>query len=67
MGVRIVAWDIPGGENSEDLGTFESVQVTGRDVRDPDGNVILHFFGECWFSLVTGNGWYDFTIEPVEA
>jgi len=63
--IRIIALDIPGGVAREDIGTFGSVQVTGRDVRDDDDNVLLHFEDECWFSLATGNGWYDFTIEAV--
>jgi hypothetical protein len=63
MGVRITALDILGGTDREDIGTFESVQVTGRDLRDDDDNVLLHFEDECWFSLATGNGWYDFVIE----
>lgn len=62
MRIRIVAWDIVGGEAHEDIGTFESVQITGREVRDEDGNVLLRFYDECWFSTATGNGWYDFTI-----
>jgi hypothetical protein len=64
-GVKVTAFDIAGGVAREDLGTFESIQVTGREVRDQDDHVILRFFDECWFSTATGNGWYDFTIEAV--
>lgn len=34
-------WDVPGGERSLVLGTFESVQLTGIDIiRDENGNGI---------------------------
>jgi hypothetical protein len=65
VNVKVTAYDIRGGEAREDIGTFESVRVTGREVRDPDGNVLLNFYDECWFSAATGNGWYDFTIEAI--
>lgn len=41
MGVKVTLWDIPGGERSLVIGTFESVQLTGIDViRDPDGDIV---------------------------
>lgn len=63
--VRIVAWDIPGGTHSEMVGEFESVQMTGRELRDQDGTTILNFYDEVWFNVETGNGWYDWTAEAV--
>jgi hypothetical protein len=41
--------------------------MTGRELRDPDGHVILNFHDECWFSMATGNGWYDWTVEEANA
>ena len=63
--IRITAFDINGGENREVIGDFESVQMTDNELRDPDGNVILRWFDFTWFSQLSGNGWYDWTVEAV--
>lgn len=61
--LKIVAYDIIGGENKEEIGTFDSVQMTNKELRDPEGNVILTLFDGFWFSAKTGNAWYDWTVE----
>ena len=65
--IKIVAWDIRGGVNKEEIGIYESVQMTGNELRSPDGNVILRYFDHAWFSSKSGNGWYDWTIEAIMA
>jgi hypothetical protein len=64
--VKVTAWAIAQGERREVLAEVDSVQVTCDDLRDPDGNVILHYFAPdmTWFD-VTGNGWYDWTVEAI--
>jgi hypothetical protein len=63
--IRIIAYDIAGGVNQEQIGVFQSVQMTGNELRDEDGNVILRWFDHVWFSVKSGNGWYDWTIQAV--
>jgi hypothetical protein len=64
--IRIVAWDIVGGEKREVIGEFESVQMTGKELRDPDGNEILIWLDYgIWLSQQSGNEWYEWTVEAV--
>jgi len=65
MGVKVVAYDIEGGEGRENLGIYESVQMTGRQLRDTEGNIILWWFGNGWVSMKSGKSWYDWTVEGV--
>ena len=62
--IRITVWDIEGGDRKVVLGDFESLQMTDNDLRDANGNVVLHWFDFTWFDP-DGNGWYDWTVEAV--
>jgi hypothetical protein len=65
--IRIIAFNIiANGVDREVIGEFVSVQMTGNELRDEDGNTILRWFDRVWFSEKSGNGWYDWTIEAVE-
>jgi len=72
--VRLECFDIQGGIDRHEVGIFESIQVTGQEVRDEHDNILLHGFIEyglyddgviVWYDTKTGNGWYDWTVETV--
>lgn len=61
--IKVVARDIT-NDKSEDLGTYDSIQMSYEALRDEDGNEILRYYApeNTWFDR-TGNGWYDWTVE----
>lgn len=61
--LKIVAYDILNGEAKEVVGIFESVQMTGKELRDPEGNLILTWMVDYWYNDKTGNLWHDWTVE----
>ena len=46
--VTVEAIDMVGGTDRVDLGTFDSIQLTGRELRDPDGNVLAWLDDGYW-------------------
>ena len=68
MTVKVVAWDIPGGSPHRIIGTYDSVQITGTIVRDPDGEIIAEQYaatGEWYIGERSTKKrlWSDLTIE----
>lgn len=62
--VKVEGWYMAGIEDREEsavIGEYESVQMTGTELRDPDGRTVLHLFDGVWFDA-NGNGWYDWTV-----
>lgn len=60
-----------GEDESRTLGAYESVQMTGWLLRDPDGRDIIEYHGDGWYVMDEGariepvpwsGPWSDFTI-----
>ena len=61
--LEVWVYDIPGGERRVLVATVGSVQMTGTDLRDEDGNIILYWnpITSGWVVPSDGSEWFDFT------
>lgn len=73
MKVLVTFWDVEGGENSQVLGTYDSLQITYNVLRDGKDQLLAEYHSKCghdnddhWFVFANESEWTDFTVEAVE-
>lgn len=66
MLLEVKVWDVPGGDKSMVVALVGSVQMTGTELRDEDGQTLLYLdtITSRWVVYGDGSEWDDFTVRP---
>jgi hypothetical protein len=64
--VTLTVYDIADGAKKKVVATADSFQMTGTELRDPDGKVLVYYnyITSAWVVYEDGEEWYDFVIAP---
>lgn len=60
--IKVEAFDIAGGTDRRDLGSFESVQLTEGQLRDENDNTLAWLKGDLGWAIADGTSGWDIVI-----